>query len=164
MPFMRVSISFGDRWYGRGFAEGETVFGWVLVSTGFITLVVSQNLFNHEGRQESGGRSKFRSYALTTFSRLVNCVLIRFLSTSVERPLYKHQFDYSNAPKFLVIRDSVSEERPRFSVTSPRPVYGIKLKFFIQGVPFTRAVHNQCGLQQNSTIARDICSERALHG
>ena len=66
-------------------------------------------------------------YVLTTFSHLVNCVLVRFLSTSEERSLYEHEFDQSNAPKFFVARDSVFKERPCFSVTSPRPVYCIKL-------------------------------------
>ena len=101
---------FGERWDDRGLAGGENVpelFGWLSVSTGFITTSDGCSFSDREGRQitrccrTSGGGSKFRSYAPTTFSRLVNCILIRFLSTPEERPLYEHKFDYLNAEKSL---------------------------------------------------------------
>ena len=76
----------------RTFQSGLVGFRSPLVSQQIQTVIVSRKLFNREGCQitveKSEDGSKFRSCDLTTcdlttFTCLVNCVLIRFLSTFV---------------------------------------------------------------------------------
>ena len=100
-------------------------FDWLSVSTvskQIRTAMVSQELFNRDGRRiarrMSEGRSRFRSCVLPHLAVSQTASLFAFFQLLRNAPCTSTSSINQVRQKFFAARDSVSKERPCFSVAS----------------------------------------------